>query len=170
MFQIQNFHLTEADETHCDDIWAWRNSKEVSDWMSNTRFIPYEEHVEWFKHRTAKGFFVYVLSWRHKHIGVISFRDGLSSGKLVPTMYLTAPSESFGLGLTLEWFMLDKAFSFKSCEVVEGIAYKQNPVLSLHKFFGFEVSTESDNLMRVRLNRKKYDSIKDEKRKFIFSN
>ena len=101
---------------------------------------------------------------------MISFRDGLSSGKLVPTMYLTAPSESFGLGLTLEWFMLDKAFSFKSCEVVEGIAYKQNPVLSLHKFFGFEVSTESDNLMRVRLTRKKYDSIKDEKRKFIFSN
>lgn len=167
-FTARNFNLRNATAADCDSLWEWRNSKDVSQWMSRTEAIPYEDHCKWFANRHDLGFSVFILDFQQQPIGVITFREGATADILVPTMYLVPARLNSGLGLALEWFMLKRAFAFETCDIVAGEAYPDNPVMKLHAYFQFSTETLNDQLLKVWITREKYHEIKDEKFQELF--
>lgn len=167
-FTSHKFNLREAVAADCDSLWEWRNSPDVSQWMSRTKSIPHDEHYKWFANRNDLGFKVFILEFNQQPIGVISFRDSETKNTLVPTMYLVPSRQNSGFGLVLEWFMLEKAFSFETCNIVEGVAYPDNPVMKLHAYFQFSKAILDNRLTRVWITREKYYEIRAEKFKELF--
>lgn len=170
MFFVENqFSVREASETDRDAIWRWRNSEAVRNWMTNADEIPYADHIKWFENRRQSKTGIYILSWEGEPVGVFTFRpDNQDPAVFLMTMYLIDTVQGAGLGLVLEWFMLNTAFSYPECRSVEGFLYKNNQVLSIHQFFEFEIQPREDEFIDISLSRQKFEAIAPTLRKKVF--
>lgn len=169
LFVKSQFSVREAEEKDRDAIWRWRNSDAVRTWMTNADEIPHADHVRWFENRRQTKTGIYLLEWQGAPVGVFTFRpDKEDAGKFLMTMYLIDTFQGAGLGIVLEWFMLETAFSFPECKTVAGFLYQDNQVLSLHRFFEFEIAPRDETFIDISLTRAKYEEMTPTLRQRVF--
>lgn len=169
LFFFEQFAAREAGEGDKEAIWMWRNSESVRAWMTNTAEINYDEHVRWFGSRRETRTGIYVVEWQSQPIGVFTFRpDPEDMSNFLMTMYLIEQYQRTGLGIVLEWFMLQTAFDQPECSCVSGILQRGNQVLSLHRFFEFDTKEIDDKYLGVSMPRAKYEKIAENLKRQIF--
>ena len=160
LFAYNEFSVREAQESDRDAIWNWRNSAVVRAWMGNSAEIAHEDHIRWFARRRETRTGIFILYWDERPIGVFTFRpDPNEPSTRLMTMYLIEQYQNAGLGIVLEWFMLERAFSDPEFAGVAGILFEDNQVLSLHRFFQFDVAPAEDDFLRISMDRRRYQVI-----------
>jgi len=169
LFAYDQFSVREATDDDRDRIWAWRNSESVRAWMSDAREIPYEDHVKWFDRRHNENIQLHIFEWGGDPVGVFTLRPNPSDHTdLLMTMYLIEQYIGLGLGIVIEWFMLKTAFESPECNMVSGTLFENNQVLSLHRFFNFNIEPSKDGFIKISKTRKEYDEIKESIKEKIF--
>ena len=169
LFVRSQFTVREATDQDRDAIWRWRNSEAVRGWMTDSAEIPHANHVRWFENRHRTRTAIYLLEWQGAPIGVFTFRpDPEEAGTFLMTMYLIDKFQGAGLGVVLEWFMLETAFAVPDCRKVAGFLYRDNQVLSLHRFFEFDIAPKSEEFVDISMSRARYNDVAPALRRRIF--
>lgn len=170
IFRYEHFLVRAAADSDCMQLLAWRNSPGVRNWMTDTSEIPVESHEKWFAARGRNGTSIYILEWQGVAVGVFTFRINPedASDRLL-TMYIIDKYQNSGLGLVLEWFLLETVFQDPTCETVSGLAFPDNPVLTLHKFFAFDIKDDGSKYVSICMTKRHYQEISASLRGKIFS-
>lgn len=170
IFRYDHFLVRAAADSDCMQLLAWRNSPGVRNWMTDTDEISIESHKNWFAARGQNGTSVYILEWQGVPVGVFTFRiNPEDSADRLLTMYIIDKYQNSGLGLVLEWFLLETVFQDPACETVSGLAFPDNPVLKLHKFFAFDIKDDGSKYVSISMTIRHYREISPGLRGQIFS-
>lgn len=151
-------------------LLEWRNAPEVRNWMTDTAEISVESHKNWFAARRQSGTSVYILEWQGVPVGVFTFRiNPENPTDRLLTMYIIDKYQNSGLGLVLEWFLLETVFQDPACETVSGLAFPDNPVLKLHEFFAFDIRDDGSKYVSISMTKRHYQEISPGLRSKIFN-
>lgn len=161
-FNYKEFTVREAQGSDKDLIWNWRNSESVRKWMSSIDIIPYQDHCKWFENRKVSGTHIHILHWNNDPVGVFTLKKNSENpNELIMTMYLIERYQMMGLGIVLDWFMLNQAFSIPECENVFGIMLPNNQVSRIHALFEFEITKYDDQYEKVFMTRLNFEEKKE---------
>ena len=67
--------LRPAEEGDCELLWQWRNEENTRKWSFNAKYVPYEEHKNWFlsKLNSANSEVLIILEESKREIGQVRF-------------------------------------------------------------------------------------------------
>lgn len=133
--------LRKIEESDLLMILDWRNHPSIRNNMYNTDEIKLEEHKSWFNsvlHDQTKQYFIFQID--NIPLGVIGFTLINKKFNNATWAFYASPEAPSGTGSKMEYLALEYAFNSLKlhklyCEV---ISFNQ-PVIKLHKKFGFEV-------------------------------
>ena len=168
-FLYEQFSVREAQEGDVLRILEWRNSESVRKWMSSSKKIKLDDHIQWFNSRGKNGTSIFIVSWGSHPIGVFILKlTASTTNEYALTMYVRDEFQNLGVGVVVEWFMLETAFNLRKAKKLTGLMFKQNQVVSLHKYFGFEIKEQEGDFVQVSLTKEKYRQLAEENKTHIF--
>lgn len=68
------FILKPATAKDCKILWQWRNDPSARKYFTNTEYVPYEEHQEWFKASLKnESRHIFIIWQNNTRVGMVRF-------------------------------------------------------------------------------------------------
>ena len=71
---VSGFTLKPATAKDCKILWQWRNDPNARKYFTNTEYVPYQEHKEWFKASLQnENRYIFIILQKNTNIGMVRF-------------------------------------------------------------------------------------------------
>jgi UDP-4-amino-4,6-dideoxy-N-acetyl-beta-L-altrosamine N-acetyltransferase len=156
MIEMRNLCLGDS-----ETVRRWRNKPEVARYMYNQHEIGVEEHERWFRHMlTDSSVRYWMIVCDGEDVGVANLVNIDQEARSCSwAFYLGSDTvRGRGLGRVVEWFVLNYVFEqMKFAELHCEVLTTNQPVINLHKTFGFRLNPEKTK--HVSTEGKTYDIV-----------
>ena len=142
MYFLKDIQQRPIKKTDLQKILYWRNNKKIRNQMLNNKLIKQKEHKIWYnnlsKNKTSEAF-IFLFNNIDVGYGIINNIDKINK-TCTWGMYLDPNYLNSGLGVLLEFYVIERIFKYHKIRKIWGEALSVNKnMLNIHKKFGFNI-------------------------------